>query len=129
MNTLKSESRSVVSDSLQPPWPIQSMEFSRPGYWSGYPFPSPGHLPNSGIKPRSPALQPDSLPAESQGKPKNTGVCSLYFLQWILPMQGSNQGLLHCRWIIYQLSYWRSPDSWALKKEATKIITVVISRK
>ena len=44
------------------------MEFSRPEYWSGYPFPSPGDLPNPGIKPRSPALQADSLPAEPQGK-------------------------------------------------------------
>ena len=41
---------------------IQSMEFSRPEYWSGQPFPSPGDLPNPGIKPRSPALQADSLP-------------------------------------------------------------------
>ena len=41
------------------------MEFSRPEYWSGYfPFPSPGDLPNSGIKPRSPTLQTDSLPTE-----------------------------------------------------------------
>ena len=45
------------------------MEFSRPEYWSGEPFPSPGDLPNSGIKPRSPALQEDSLPGEPQGKP------------------------------------------------------------
>ena len=35
-------------------WPV--MEFSRQEYWSGLPFPSPGDLPNSGIKPRSPAL-------------------------------------------------------------------------
>ena len=33
-----------------------SMGFSRQKYWSGLPFPSPGHLPNSGIKPRSPTL-------------------------------------------------------------------------
>ena len=33
------------------------------------PFPSPGDLPNPGIKPRSPALQADSLPFESPGKP------------------------------------------------------------
>ena len=38
-----------------------SMGFSRQGYWSGLPFPSPGDLPNPGIKPRSPALQADSL--------------------------------------------------------------------
>ena len=42
-------------------------------YWSGLPFPSPGDLPNPGIKPRSPALEVDSLPAEPQGKPKNPG--------------------------------------------------------
>ena len=38
----------------------------RPENWSGQPFPSPGDLPNSGIKPRSPALRADSLPAEPQ---------------------------------------------------------------
>ena len=48
---------------------------------SGNPFPSPGDLPNPGIKPRSPALQADSLPAEPQGKPKNTGVGSLSMLK------------------------------------------------
>jgi len=48
---------------------IQFMEFSRPEYWSGWPFHSAGDLPNPGIEPRSPALQADSLPAEPQGKP------------------------------------------------------------
>ena len=46
---------------------------------------------------RSPALQADSLPAEPQGKPKNTGVGSLSLLQRIFPTQELNQGLLHCR--------------------------------
>ena len=68
-------------------------------------FPSPEDLPNSGIEPRSPTLQVDSLPAEPQGKPKNTGVGSLSFLQGIFPTQESNQGLLHFRQILYQLSY------------------------
>ena len=45
------------------------MEFSRPEYWSGELFPSPGDLLNPGIEPRSPALQVDSLPAEPPGKP------------------------------------------------------------
>ena len=49
------------------------MEFSRPEYWSGQSFPSPGDLPNQRIKPRSPALQADSLPAEPQGKPLRWG--------------------------------------------------------
>ena len=41
-----------------------SMGFSRQEYWSGLPFPSPGDLPDPGIKPRSPALQADDLPTE-----------------------------------------------------------------
>ena len=45
------------------------MDFSRPEYWSGYPFPSPGDHPNPGIEPRSPALQADFLPAEPERKP------------------------------------------------------------
>ena len=49
-------------------WTMQSMEFSRPEYWSGCPFPSPGDVPNPGIERRSPALQADSLPAEPPGK-------------------------------------------------------------
>ena len=85
------------------------MEFSRPEYWSGSPFPSLEDLPNLGLKPRSPALQTDSLPAESQGKPKNTGVGSLFLLQWIFLTQESNRGLLHYRQILYQLSYQGSP--------------------
>ena len=48
------------------PWTIQSMEFSRPEYWSG--FPSPGDLPCPGIEPRSPTLQVDSLPAGYWGR-------------------------------------------------------------
>ena len=51
------------------------MEFSRPEYWSGQPFPSPGDLPNPGTKPRSPALQADSLPAETAGKPNSIMMC------------------------------------------------------
>ena len=86
------------------------MEFSRPEYWSGQPFPSPGDLPNTReIEPRSPALQADSLPTEPQGKPKNTGEGSLSLLQWIFPTQGLNPGLLHCQWLLYQLSHKGSP--------------------
>ena len=68
-------------------------------------FPSSGDLSNSGIEPRFSALQVDSLPAEPQRKPKNTGVGSLSLLQWIFTTQKLNQGLLHCRQIFYQLSY------------------------
>ena len=40
---------------------------------------------------------------------KNTGVGSLLLLQGIFPTQGWNPGLLHCRWILYQLSHKGSP--------------------
>ena len=51
------------------PWTVACqvplfMGFSRQEYWSGLPFPSPGDLSNTGIKPGSPALQADSLPTE-----------------------------------------------------------------
>ena len=88
----------------------QSVEFSRSEYWSGWPFPSPGYSSNPGIKSRSSALQVDSLPAEPQGKPENTGVGSLSLLQHIFPTKESNRGLLHCRQILYQLSYQGSPQ-------------------
>ena len=54
---------------LTTPWTVAhqaplSIGFSRQEYWSGLPFPSPWDLPDPGIKPRSPALQADSLPTE-----------------------------------------------------------------
>ena len=94
-----------MSDSLQPhglysPW-------NSPGLNTGVGSLSllQGIFPTPGIELRSPTLQADSLPAEPQGKPKNTGVGSLSLLQGIFPTQELNRGLLHCRWILYQLSY------------------------
>ena len=95
---IESESRSVVSNTATQARILE---------WVAFPF-SRG-LPNPGIEPRSPALQADSLPAEPQGKPKNTGVVSLSLLQGIFLTQEPNWGLLRCRWILYQLSYQGSP--------------------
>ena len=55
------------------PWTVAhqaplSMGFSRQEYWNGLPFPSPGNLPDPGIKPGSPAVQADSLPFVPSGK-------------------------------------------------------------
>ena len=72
-------------------------------------MPSLGDLPNPGIEPRSPTLQADSLPSELPGKPKNTGVDGLSLLQGIFSTQESNWGLLHCRQILFLLSYQGSP--------------------
>ena len=116
----ESESRSVLSDSFATTRTIQSMEFSRPEYWSGSPFPSPGDRPNPGIEPRSPTLQEDSSPAEPPEKPPNTGVGSLSLLQGIFLTQELNRGLLHCRQILYQLSCdgspWKSGKWHKIKK-------------
>ena len=49
------------------------MGFSRQGYWSELPFPSPGDLSDPGIKPGSPALQADALPSEPPGNPLYSG--------------------------------------------------------
>ena len=48
------------------------MGFSRQEGWSGLPFPSPGDLSDSGMKPGSPELQADSLPTEPPEKPTPT---------------------------------------------------------
>ena len=92
----------------QAPLPI---EFSRKEYWSGLPFPSPGDLPNSRIEPRCPALRVVTLPAELSGKPKNIGVGSLSLFQGIFLTEELTQGLLHCRRILFQLSYQGSQKS------------------
>ena len=66
---MKSESEVAQSCLTLTPWTVAyqaspSMGFSRQEYQSGLPFPSPGDLPNPGIKPRCPALQADALPSE-----------------------------------------------------------------
>ena len=62
-----------------------SMGFSRQEYWSGLPFPYPGHLSNLGIEPGSPALQTDILPSEPLGKPYYVPADSnVYTFQFLL---------------------------------------------
>ena len=102
------ESCSVVSDSLRP-------------HGLYCPWNSPGQ--NTGVGSLS-LLRGSSQPRDrtqvscitsgfftswAQGKPKTTGVDSLSLLQQTFPTQESNQGLQHCRWILYQLSYEGSP--------------------
>ena len=58
------------------PWTVAhqappSMGFSTQEYWSGLPFPSPGDLPDPGIKPRFPTLQADALTSEPSGNNKS----------------------------------------------------------
>ena len=58
-----------------------SMGFSRQECWSGLPFPSPGDLPDPGIKPGSPALQADALLSEPTGKTSYFNVLCFNYLK------------------------------------------------
>ena len=51
---------------------------------------------------------------------QNTGVGSHSLLQGIFPTQESNQGLPHCRWILYQLSYQGSPKCFGISPNALR---------
>ena len=57
----------------------------------------------------SSSLQPHGLYSPRNSPGQNTGVGSLSLPQGIFSTQGSNPGLLHCRWILYQLSHQGSP--------------------
>ena len=108
--------RSVMSDFATPrtvaPQASLSVGFSRQEYWSGLPCPPSGHLLNPGIKPRSLALQADSLPSEPLRKPKNTAVGGPSFLQGNFMTQEVNRDLLHCMQFLYQLNYQGIPFIW-----------------
>ena len=66
----------------------------------------------------SDSLQRHGLHSPWDSPGQDTGVGSLSLLQGIFPTQGSNPGLLHCRWILYQLSHKGSPKYYiAVKKK------------
>ena len=105
----ESEGRSVVSNSLRPHglyslWnsPGQNTGVGSLSFLQGIFFPTQGSNPGLAH------CRVHSLPAEPQGKAKITGVGSLSLLQRIFLTQESNRDL-HCRWILYQLSYQGSP--------------------
>ena len=76
----ESESRSVMSDSLQPmDWTVYGILQARIWEWVAFPF------SRKSSQPRPPALQVDSLPAEPQGKPKNKEwVAYPFFTNWVM---------------------------------------------
>ena len=96
---MKSESCSVMFNSMTlPGYSVHGILQTRIQEWAAFPF------SRGSSQPRSPALRADSLPAEPQGKPKNTGMGSLSLLQGVFLTQELNWCLLHCSWILYQLS-------------------------
>ena len=99
-------------------WTVESMEFSRLEYWSGLPCPPPGDLPNPGwtqVSRIAGGFFTSAGTREAQeywsGQPNPS--------QADLPNPGIDRGLLHCRWILYQLSYQGSPDMWVKHPEST----------
>ena len=75
--------------------------------WTYIPLPSVKWSESRSVV--SDSLQPHRLYSPWDSPGQNTAVGSLFLLQGIFPTQGSNQCLLHCRWILYQLSYQGSP--------------------
>ena len=57
----------------------------------------------------SDSLRPHGLYRSWNSPGQNTGVGSLSLFQGIFPSQGLSPGLMHCRWILYQLSHKGSP--------------------
>ena len=76
--------------------------------WIAFPFSRGSSQPRDRTKVSG--IEGRFLTSQPTWKPKNTGVGSLLLLQGIFPTQKSNQGLLHCRWILYLLSYQGSPS-------------------
>ena len=120
----ESESHSVVSNSLRP-HRLYSMEFSRPEYWRGQPFPSPGDLPNPGIKQGSPALQTDSLPTELWGKPLSGGKgCQMWQRSWRRRHSGwvisespwVENAQLNIEYWVWNISQSGNQDSWPMSE-------------
>ena len=81
------------------PWILQARILE----WLSFPFSRGSSQPRDGSQVSH--TEADSLLSEPLGKTQNTGVGSLSLLQWIFLTQKSSQGLLHCRQILYQLSY------------------------
>ena len=75
--------------------------------WAAFPFSRGSSQPKDQTQVSH--IAGGSLPAEPQRKPKNTGVGSLSLLQGLFLTQESNRSLLHCRQILYQISYQGSP--------------------
>ena len=132
------KSCSVVSDSLRPPWTtVHGILQARIQEWVAFPFSRGSSQPRDRTQvfciagrffttstpweDRNPSkseslsvmpgpLRPHGLYSPWNSPDQNTGVGSLSLLQGIFPTQGSNRGLLHCRWILYQLSYQGKPS-------------------
>ena len=98
-----------MSGSLRPHGLLHGVLQARILEWVAFPFSRGSSQPRD--RTQVSCIAGRFFPAEPQGKPKNTRVGSLSLLQGIFPTQESNQSLLHCRWILYQLSHKGNPKN------------------
>ena len=121
----KSVSHSILSDSFTTPWTVTrqaplSKGFSRQEYWSRLPFPTPGDLPNPGIKLHLLHWQVDSLPLSHQGNPytwydaaKNVHyLCALPISTDSSPPGSSVQGIFQARILEWAAISYSRGSSW-----------------
>ena len=121
-NLPKAESWKLLShvQLFATPWITQSMDFSRPEYWSGSSIPSLADLPNPGIEPGSPALQGDSLPTELWGKPWNhenfrsNGSVKKHVIRGLPGWSSGWESAFQCRRRKFD-SFWRNKDPTCLE--------------
>ena len=101
-----------------------TMEFSRQEYWSGLPFPSPGDLPNTGIKPGSPALWEDALLSKPPG---NLSIYADYIMQNARPDE-SQARIKTARINIYNLRYEDDTTLMAGSEEELKNLLIRVKQ-
>ena len=120
---LKVKVRMLVPQSCQlfvTPWTAAhqaplSMGFSKQEYWSGLPLPSPGDLPNTGIKPGVSGMQADSLPSQPPGKFQGFFLFFIFFpfifISWrLITLQYCSDFSHTLTWISHGFTYIPHPD-------------------
>ena len=93
--------------------------------WVAFPFSRGSSQPRD--QTQVSCIAGDSLSTEPQGKPKNTGVGSLFYLQQIFLTQESNWGLLHCRWIFLPTELSGKPGNMHVSLLFSQIILLLSS--
>ena len=85
-----------------------SVGFLRQEYWSGLLFSLPGHLPNPGIKPTSPALTDEFFTTEPPGKLYNVTISNLSFMKFKVMFAVS----LHCKSVFFSFMIIKYNSLW-----------------
>ena len=104
------------------------MDCSPPGssvqYWSGLPLPYPGHFPDPGIEPRSPALRADSFPSEPSGKLVKTHYTGISYIK--VKEYGQILSLMKLKFLVLGRTLKFPKITVTLKKERQKLPELMI---